>query len=179
MAARYSKQPGSKSRQNPCQVQPTKNMETYRRQDDVFGHELQFLLSSLECCQYLNYKLCTTEKTVCMCCPTNEVFKSDAKRFLALGRLHEDKLCDILQAYGTDQCRNASSNVLIPYREQLRLTRIVVAHPRPAFSATRRSRQITLQSVLINRAKFLKVTHHTEIRKIETPRSMVVEALDW
>ena len=40
---------------------------------------------------------------------------------------------------GTDQCRNGSSNFLIPYREQPRSTRIVVAYPRPAFSATKRT----------------------------------------
>ena len=39
--------------------------------------------------------------------------------------------------------------------------------------------KITLQPVLINKSKFLKATHCTEIRKIETPRSMVVEALSW
>ena len=37
----------------------------------------------------------------------------------------------------------------------------------------------TLQPVLINQSKFLKATHCTEIRKIEIPRSMVVEALSW
>ena len=40
------------------------------------------------------------------------------------------------------------------------------------------SGQITLQSVLItSKPKFLKATHRTEIRTIEIPRSMVVEAL--
>ena len=33
-----------------------------------------------------------------MYCPSNKVIKNDTKRFLALGALHEDKLCDILQA---------------------------------------------------------------------------------
>ena len=37
----------------------------------------------------------------------------------------------------------------------------------------------TLQQVLINKSKFLMATHCTEIRKIEMPRSMVVEALSW
>ena len=32
---------------------------------------------------------------------------------------------------------------------------------------------------LINKSKFLKTTHHTKRRKIEIPRSMVVEALSW
>ena len=39
------------------------------------------------------------------------------------------------------------------------------------------SGQIALQSVLINKPKFLKATHRTTIRKIEIPRSMVVQAL--
>ena len=63
------------------------------------------------------------------------------------------------------------------YREQPRSTRIVVAYPRPTFSATNRTN--TFQSVLINNSKFLKATHCTKIRKIEIPRSMVVEALSW
>ena len=39
--------------------------------------------------------------------------------------------------------------------------------------------KITLQPVLVNKSKFLKATHCPEIRKIEIPRSMVVEALSW
>ena len=42
------------------------------------------------------------------------------------------------------------------------------------------SEQITLHSViLINNPKFLNSTRHTETRKIEIPRFMVVEALSW
>ena len=40
---------------------------------------------------------------------------------------------------GTDQCQNGSSNLLIPYREQPRSTRMAVAYLRPAFSATKRT----------------------------------------
>ena len=39
--------------------------------------------------------------------------------------------------------------------------------------------QIMLQPVLISRSKFLKATQCTKIRKIEKPRSLVVEALSW
>ena len=35
----------------------------------------------------------------------------------------------------------------------------------------------TFQPVLVNNSKFLEATHRTKIRKIEIPRSMVVEAL--
>ena len=72
---------------------------------------------------------------------------------------------------------NASSNLLTPYREQAQSTRNVVAYPRPAFSA--KSGKITPQPVLINKSMFLKATHCTEIRKINIPRSMVVDALSW
>ena len=53
VTTRYSDQQGwSKSRQYSYQVQPIdkrtlKTLETYRRQDDVFGNELQFLLSGV------------------------------------------------------------------------------------------------------------------------------------
>ena len=65
-----------------------------------------------------------------------------------------------------------------PYREQPRSTRIVVAYPRPAFSATNRTN--TFQPVLINNIPSFSRPHIVQkIRKIEIPRSMVVEALSW
>ena len=48
------------------------------------------------------------------------------------------KLCDFT-SNGTDQYQNGSSNILTPYREQPRSTRIVIAYPRPAFSTTKRT----------------------------------------
>ena len=47
------------------------------------------------------------------------------------------KLCDST-SNGTDQYQNGTSNLLIPYREQPRSTRNVVAYPRPAFLAKKR-----------------------------------------
>ena len=64
------------------------------------------------------------------------------------------------------------------YREQLRPTRIVVAYPRPAFSATNRKNYVP--TIFYQQySKFLKATPRTKIRKIEIPRSMVVETLSW
>ena len=80
-----------------------------------------------------------------------------------------------LQAMAPTNSKMVHQTSFTPYREQPRSTRIVVAYPRPAFSAT--SRTNTFQPVLINNSKFLKATHRTKIRKIEIPRSMVVEAL--
>ena len=80
-----------------------------------------------------------------------------------------------LQAMAPTNSKTVHQTSFTPYREQPRSTRIVVAYPRPAFSATNRTN--TFQPVLINNSKFLKATHRTKIRKIEIPRSMVVEAL--
>ena len=80
-----------------------------------------------------------------------------------------------LQAMAPTNSKTVHQTSFTPYREQPRSTRIVVANPRPAFSATNRTN--TFQPVLINNSKFLKATHRTKIRKIEIPRSMVVEAL--
>ena len=82
-----------------------------------------------------------------------------------------------LQAMAPTNIKTVHQTSFTPYREQPRSTRIVVAYPRPAFSATNRTN--TFQPVLINNSKFLKATHRTKIRKIEIPRSMVVEALSW
>ena len=82
-----------------------------------------------------------------------------------------------LQAMVPTNNKTVHQTSFTPYREQPRSTRIVVAYPRPAFSATNRTN--TFQPVLINNSKFLKATHLTKIRKIEIPRSIVVEALSW
>ena len=86
------------------------------------------------------------------------------------------KKCDST-SNATDQCPTGLSNLLNPYREQRRSIRIVVAYPRPEFPATKRI--IYAPISLINKSKFLKATHRTKIRKIEIPRSMMVEALSW
>ena len=80
-----------------------------------------------------------------------------------------------LQAMASTNSKTVHQTSFTPYREQPRSTRIVVAYPRPAFSATNRTN--TFQPVLINNSKFFKATHRTKIRKIEIPRFMVVEAL--
>ena len=82
-----------------------------------------------------------------------------------------------LQAMAPTKNKTVHQTSFTPYREQPRSTRIVVAYPRPAFSATNRTN--TFQPVLINNPKFLKATYRTKIRKLEIPRSMVVEALSW
>ena len=64
VTARYSKQQGFKSRPTFARSNKPRTSETYRRQDDVFGYELQFLLLYLERCPiqqsrpYLVYRKC-------------------------------------------------------------------------------------------------------------------------
>ena len=54
------------------------------------------------------------------------------------GSNRDKTFCDST-SNGTDQCQNGSSTLLASYRGQSRSTRIVVAYPRPAFSATKRT----------------------------------------
>ena len=58
-----------------------------------------------------------------------------------------------LQAMAPTNNKTVHQTSFTPYREQPRSTRIVVAYPRPAFSATNRTN--TFQPVLINNSKFL------------------------
>ena len=57
------------------------------------------------------------------------------------------------------------------------LDRLGMLSPTHDQRSQQKNGKITLQPVLINTSKFLKATHYTEIRKIQIPRSMVVEAL--
>ena len=59
VTTRYSNQQGYKLRQVPAEYNHSRSLEsTFRRQDGVFGYELQFLLSGvLPVFQNLNYKL--------------------------------------------------------------------------------------------------------------------------
>ena len=83
-----------------------------------------------------------------------------------------------LQAMAPTNNKTVSQTSFTPYREQARSTQIVVAYPRPAFSATNRTN--TFQPVLIQQFQVSqRHTHRTKIRKIEIPRSMVVKALSW
>ena len=83
-----------------------------------------------------------------------------------------------LQAMAPTNNKTVNQTSFTPYREQPRSTQIVVAYPRPAFSATNRTN--TFQPVLIQQFQVSQGhTHRTKIRKIEIPRSMVVKALSW
>ena len=60
-----------------------------------------------------------------------------------------------------------------------KLDRLGMLSPTHDQRSPQKNGKVTLQPVLINKSKFLKAAHRTEIRKNEIPRSMVVEALSW
>ena len=112
-----------------------------------------------------------------MCCATNKVIKSDTKRFQALGGLHEDKLCNILWAMAPTNVETVLQTSLLHIKSNP--DQFGLLSPTNGQRSQQQSGQIKLQTVLINKLKFLKATHHTEIGKIEISRSMVVEVLSW
>ena len=112
-----------------------------------------------------------------MRCPSNQVIKSYSEKFSSSRRLHEDKLCDTLQAM-------TSSNVKTVYQTSLlhiesNLDRLRLLSPTHGQRSQQQRGHITLQSVLLNKPEFLKATYHTEIRKNEIPTSMLMEAFSW
>ena len=142
------------------------------------GMNYSFYCHSLECYQY--FKICITsyrEDYYLMCCPSNKVIKSDIKSVLALGRLHEDKLCDTLQALAPTNVKTVHQTSLLHIENNF--SRHALLSPTHSQCSQQQSGQITLQSVLTNKPKFLRAIHNTEKRKIEISRSMVVEAQSW
>ena len=74
-----------------------------------------------------------------MCCPIHQSNQKRLQKFSSSRRVTRRQVMRDFIGNGTDQCQNGSSNILIPYREQPRSTPIVVAYPRLAFSATKRT----------------------------------------
>ena len=113
-----------------------------------------------------------------MYCLSNKVIKSGTKRFLALGGLHEYKLCGTLQAMSPTNVKKIHQASLLHIDSNL--DQLGLLSPTHGQRSQQQSGHITLRSVLTNKLKFLKATYyHTKIRKIEIPRSMVVDALSW
>ena len=92
----YSIQQGSKSRQNPCQVQPTENIGNLSASARCLW--VRTTVSSVVWSAASFSESGYNREDCLTCCPFNKVIKSVTKRFLALGGLHENKLCDNLQA---------------------------------------------------------------------------------
>ena len=96
-----------------------------------------------------------------MCCLSNKVIKSDTKSGLALGGLHQDKLCDILRAMAPTNVETVHQTSLLHIESNL--DRLGLLSPTHGKRSQQQSGQITLQSVLMSNPKFVKATHNTEI----------------
>ena len=101
VTTRYSDQQGSKIATKPL---PGPTNREHRKRIGVktmslatnYNSVFTVVWSAAVIYQNLNYKL---QRRLClMYCPSNKIIKSDTKRFLALGGLHEANLCYTLQA---------------------------------------------------------------------------------
>ena len=79
-----------------------------------------------------------------------------------------------MQAMASTNIKSGSSTSLLHIESSLE--RLGLLSPTHGQRSQQQSRQITLQSVLINKPKFLKATHRRKLWKFEIPRFMVVEA---
>ena len=95
-----------------------------------------------------------------MCCPSNEVIKSDTISCLALGGIHEDKVCGTLQAMVPTDIKMVHQTSLLHIESNL--DGLGLLSPTHGQRSQQQSGRIMIQSVLINKPKFLKATHHTE-----------------
>ena len=87
------------------------------------------------------------------------------------------KSCATLQAMAPTHIKTVHQTSSLHIESSL--DRLGLLSPTHDQRSQQQSGQITLRLVLINKSEFLKATHRTKIRKIEIPRSMVVEALSW
>ena len=98
------------------------------------------------------------------------------RSFLALGGLHEDKLCYTSQETAPTNVKTVHQTFLLHIESNI--DRLALFSPTHGQRSQQKREQVTLQSVLINKSEFLKATHRTEIRKPELPRSGVGGALE-
>ena len=88
------------------------------------------------------------------------------------------KSCAALQAMAPTNIKTVHQTSLLHIKSNLdRLG--MLSPPHDQQRSQQKTGNITLQSVLINKSKFLKATHCAEIIKNEIPRSMVVKTLSW
>ena len=131
-------QQGSKQRQNPCQIKPPENIENLPA--------LQFLLSGvLPLIQNLNYKLHYRLSKRAAHLP-NKVFKIAFNCSTSYRTVTGGEIVRYFTRHCADQFQNNTSKVLTLLEEQPRSTRIVIAYPRPTFSAKKANKSRSNQS---------------------------------
>ena len=97
--------------------------------------------------------------------PFTKVIKSESKRFFlaVVGRLHEDKLCGTSQGMVPTKVETVHKAPL--FHIESNADRHGLLSPTRGQHSKRLGGRITLQSVLINKSKFLKATRYAEINE--------------
>ena len=134
---RYSIQQGSKSRQNPCQVQPTESIGN---------------LSASRRCIWVRSTVSTVWSPVQ---PTKS--SKVIQKKISLGVLNEDKLCNTLQAMAPTNVKTVHQTCLLHIGSNL--DRLGLLPPTHGQHSQQQSGQITLQSVLINESPSFSRPH--------------------
>ena len=131
-------------------------------------YELQFL-STLWIANNTNIsqsELQATEKIVWYVAHLPKLSKIIQNVFLVIGRLHEDKLYDTSQAVTSTNVKTVHQTSLLLIESNL--DRLGLLSPTHGQRSQQQSGQITFQSVLINKPRFLKAPRHAEIRNFST-----------
>ena len=116
LTARHSNEQGPKWMQNLSRINEPETIVNYRRQDDVFGYDLQFLLSGvLPVLQNLSYKAQITRSEVLRKQYSHQKLY---KMYSSSRRVTRRQVMRHFTANCTDHSRNGPSNIHIPYREQ-------------------------------------------------------------
>ena len=131
--------------------------ETYRRQDYAFGYDLQFLLSGvLPIFQNLNYKL---RRRLSDVLPNQQCHQKAYKRYSSSRRVTRRIVVRHFTGHDTNHVDPVHQTSL--FHTESNSDRLGLLSPTHGQRSRQQSGQITLQSVLINKPKFLKATHHT------------------
>ena len=172
----YSNQQGSKSRQNPYQVYPPENIEKSSASSRYLW--VRTTASTVWSAGSISEsEVRATEKTVWCAAHLSKSSKMAQHVFLAFGGLHEDQSCSTLQKMAPITVKTVHQTSLLHIESNL--DRLILLSPTHGQRSQQHSGEITLQTVLINKLKFLEATGDPEINNIVIPRSMVVEVLSW
>ena len=127
------------SPQKPCPAQPTTNIGNLSASRRCLWVRTTVSTAVSGVLPVFQNRNCKLHSRLSGLLPDQQSHQKLRKRFSSSRRVTRRQAMRHFTGHGTDQCRNGSSDILIPYREQPRSTRIVVAYPRPAFSATKRT----------------------------------------
>ena len=156
-------QPATQTNRDPNRDKPLvrssqpRTSETYRRQNYAFGYELQFLLSGvLSVFQNLNYEL---RRRLSDMLPNQQIHPTFYKRYYNSRRVTRRLVMRHFTGHAPTNVETVHQACL--FHIESNPDRLGLLSPTPGQRFQQQSGQITIQSVLTNKPKFLKATHHT------------------